>query len=207
MVTPEKHKGHVYYHCTQYKGKHKTEWLREEEITGQFGQLFKQIRIPKEVADEIMESLKNVHKGKSEFREQHFEQLTKEKDRYAKRLEAMYLDKLDRRITADEYDKLYKEFREKIAEMDTRLTNLQEAEDDYYLTANYLLQLTNRAYDLFVGSEIEQKRQLLKLILLNPTLKGKNLCYDLIKPFDTILDYADNKLWLRRWDSNPQPFA
>ena len=32
-ITPEKHKGHVYYHCTQYNGKHGAKWLREEEIT------------------------------------------------------------------------------------------------------------------------------------------------------------------------------
>lgn len=32
-ITPEKHKGYVYYHCTQYNGKHEAKWLREEEIT------------------------------------------------------------------------------------------------------------------------------------------------------------------------------
>ncbi len=36
-ITPEKHKGHVYYHCTQYNGKHGAKWLREEEITNQLG--------------------------------------------------------------------------------------------------------------------------------------------------------------------------
>ena len=36
-ITPEKHKGHVYYHCTQYNGKHGAKWLREEEITRQIG--------------------------------------------------------------------------------------------------------------------------------------------------------------------------
>ena len=40
-ITPEKHKGYVYYHCTQYKGKHGAKWLREEEITEQLGTVFK----------------------------------------------------------------------------------------------------------------------------------------------------------------------
>lgn len=196
MITPEKQKGYIYYHCTQYKGKHGAEWLREEEITEQFAQLFKRIQVPKEVLEEIVDSLKNIHKGKSELREQQFEQLTKEKSRYAKRIENMYLDKLDGRITTDEYDKLYKVFQEKIEEIDTKLANLQKAEDNYYLTVNYLLQLANRAYDLFVSSEIEKKRQLLKLLLQNPTLDGKKVRYNLLKPFDTILNYADSQLWL-----------
>src|SRR3990167_7171549 len=34
MMTPEKKKGkYVYYHCTQYRGKHSALWIREEDIT------------------------------------------------------------------------------------------------------------------------------------------------------------------------------
>ncbi|MCD6226134.1 hypothetical protein J7J95_03640, partial [bacterium] len=58
-------------------------------------------------------------------------------------------------------------FREKINEIDSKLANLQKAEDEYYITANYLLELANRAYELFKSSEVEEKRQLLKLILQN----------------------------------------
>ncbi|MGH2612508.1 MAG: hypothetical protein ACRDFB_05605, partial [Rhabdochlamydiaceae bacterium] len=164
------------------------EWLREEEITKQFAQLLKRIQIPEEVLSEIIESLKTVHKGKSEFREEQFTQLNQEKDKYAKRLENMYKDKLDGCITADEYDKLYKEFRAKIEETDLKLSNLQKAEDDYYLTTGYLLELTNKACELFESSEIEEKRQLLKLIVQNPVLDGRIVKYSLLKPFDTILN-------------------
>ena len=31
-ITPEQHKGRVYYHCTQYKDKHGAAWLREDEV-------------------------------------------------------------------------------------------------------------------------------------------------------------------------------
>ena len=53
---------------------------------------------------------------------------------------------------------------------------------------------------------MEQKRQLLKLLLQNPTLEGKKVRYSLIKPFDTILNYADRQLWLRGKDSDLQPY-
>ena len=199
MITPEKAKDkYVYYHCTQYRGKHGAEWLREEDITEQLAQVFKKLQIPQDVLEDITDSLRSVHKGKSEFREQQYEELTKEKDRYAKRIENMYLDKLDGHITTDEYDKLYKEFREKIDETDGRLANLQKAEDEYYITAIYLLELANRAYDLFVSSEIEERRQLLKLTLQNLVLNGKKVQFQAQKPFDTILNFADSPSWLRR---------
>ena len=203
MVTPEKAKDkYVYYHCTQYKGKHNAEWLREEEITGQYGQLFKKLQMPQEVLEEIVDSLKSVHQGKSEFREEQLKKLTEEKDRNAKRIENMYMDRLDGRITADGYDKMYKGFREKIDGIDSKLSNLQKAEDDYYLTSKYLLELTQKAYNLFVSSEIEEKRQILKLILQNSVLDGRLVKYSLLKPFDTILKYADSQAWLPREDSN-----
>jgi len=45
--------------------------------------------------------------------------------------------------------------------------------DEYYMTVNYLVELTKRAYELFVGSEVEEKRQLIKLVLSNLTLDYK----------------------------------
>ena len=38
-----------------------------------------------------------------------------------------------------------------------RLSQLQEAEDNYYVTAKYGLELSKHAYDLFKSSEVEEK--------------------------------------------------
>jgi len=73
---------------------------------------------------------------------------------------------------------------------------LQEAEDNYYITAKYLLELANRAYELFVRSEVEERRQLIKLVPSNLRVEGRKVRCDVIKPFDTILNYADSQLWL-----------
>ncbi len=190
-VTPEKHKGHVYYHCTQYNGKHGAEWLREEDITEQLGKVFKRLQIPDEVYNEIVDALKITHESKIDFRSQQHNQLTKEHELYAKRLEQIYLDRLDGRITDNEYDRFYQSFREKVADIDTRLSMLQDAEDNYYITAKYLLDLTKRAYELFVSSEVEERRQLIKLVLSNLRIEGKTVRYDGTKPFDTMLNYSE----------------
>ena len=73
---------------------------------------------------------------------------------------------------------------------------LQEAEDSYYLTVKYLLELANKAYDLFVSSEVEEKRQIIKLVLSNLRVDGKEVRYEAVKPFDTILNYANSQSWL-----------
>ncbi|HEX6976862.1 MAG TPA: hypothetical protein VF185_00695 [Patescibacteria group bacterium] len=104
------------------------------------------------------------------------------------------------RITEDKYDKFYQSFCDRIAEIDTRLAMLQGAEDNYYITAKYILELANRAYDLFKSSEIEERRQLLKLTLQNITLGGKTVRFQAQKLFDTILNFADSPSWLHLMD-------
>lgn len=79
--------------------------------------------------------------------------------------------------------------------MAVRLERLQEAEDNYYTTAKYVLDLTNRAYELFVRSEVEERRQLIKLVLSNLRIEGENLLYEVTLPFDLIVNCNDRQSW------------
>lgn len=196
-VTPEKHKGHVYYHCTQYNGKHGAGWPREETITEQIGDVFKRLQIPDRVLEKVVGNLSNLHQDKMDFHNKQLDKLNEENKTITKMMDNLYLDKLKGRITDDEYDKFFQSFHEQKADITTRLGMLQEAEDNYYITAKYLLELSNRAYDLFKSSEVEERRQLIKLVLSNLRVEDKLVRYDAIKPFDTILNYADSQLWLR----------
>lgn len=195
-ITPEKHKGHVYYHCTQYNGKHGAEWLREDEITEQIGSIFKKLQMPEDILDQIVDSLRTTHDSKTEFRKQEYDKLVQEHELYTKRIDRIYMDKIDGRITENEYDKYYQSFREQISVIDTRMGMLQDAEDNYYITAKYLLELANRAYELFTSSEVEERRQLVKLVLSNLRVEGKTVRYEAIKPFDALINCNDNQLWL-----------
>lgn len=201
-ITPEKQKGHVYYHCTQYNGKHKAVWFREEELTKQIGQAFKNLQVPEDVIEEIIDSLKSVHDGKVEFRKEEQKKLEAEKELYVTRREKLYLDRLDGRVTESQYDKFDTSFRERIVELDTRMSIIQEAEDNYYLTSKYLLEIAKRAYELFKSSEVDEKRQLIKLVLQNLRIEGNLVKYSLLNPFDTIAKCNEQQLWLPREDSN-----
>lgn len=110
-----------------------------------------------------------------------------------------------REITESEYDRFYQKFREEQDRVGAKLALLQQADDSYFVTANYLVQLANRASELFEGSEAEEKRQLLKLVLSNLKIEGKKIVYDLVKPFDTILSCANSTVWGGQPVSNRRP--
>lgn len=104
------------------------------------------------------------------------------------------------RITTDIYDKKFKELQSSQDKIKSKINNLHYADKDYFITASYLLDLANRAHELFVSSEMEEKRQLIKLVFQNLRLEGRTVRYDYVKPFDQIFFYADRKLWLQRLD-------
>lgn len=194
-ATPEKQKQFVYYHCTQYKGKHGAIWLREEEITKQLGNFFKSLQMPKEISKEIVETLDELHKNKIEFHNNEYEKLIGEQKTLTKMMDNLYLDKLKGRITDSEYDKFYKSLRDQVTDISIKIDQLQEAEDNYYTTSRYLLDIANRAYDLFIGSEVEVKRQLIKLVLSNLRIEDEKLLYEVQKPFDLIVNCSESQVW------------
>jgi site-specific DNA recombinase len=90
-ITPERHKGFIYYHCTQYKYKHGAKWLREEEITQQLSQVFKSMQVPQDILQEITSTLNKVHEDKMKFHDQHVDALTAEQKTLTKMLDNLYL--------------------------------------------------------------------------------------------------------------------
>jgi hypothetical protein len=105
-----------------------------------------------------------------------------------------------RRITASFYEEKRKEYRDKQKVINDKIAKLHVADEEYYLTSEYLLKVASHAKELFESSEAQEKRLLLKMTLQNLRLEGKTVRYDWIKPFDKIAFYASRSAWLPLMD-------
>jgi hypothetical protein len=76
------------------------------------------------------------------------------------------------------------------------MNKLHFADEEYYLTSEYLLKLASNAGKLFESSEVHERRLLLKLALQNLELKDKKVRFDWINPFDKIANLASRQAWL-----------
>lgn len=201
IITPERKtkpsgKVYHYYHCTQYNGKHGAEWLTEEDLTKQFAEYFKGFEMPKDVVEDIVQSLRETHQDKSHFHKSLLESYQTQYKKYEDMIEKMYEDKLSGSITESYYDKKRDEFRAKQKGLQKKMGKLQIADEEYYITSDYVLNLASRASELFESSEPQQKRLLLKETLQNLTLEGRLVRYNEIKPYDKIRLYATRLNWL-----------
>jgi hypothetical protein len=111
----------------------------------------------------------------------------------------MYTDRLDGRITTDEYDKMALEYHKERQGLLIQHEEHSSADKNFYITANKVLDLSQKSWDLFQISEPKEKTQLLNFILQNFSLRGKNLLFEVKTPFNGIVGYAKTGNWLGKW--------
>ena len=57
-------------------------------------------------------------------------------------------------------DNFRKKFRSEQQDYKDKLARLEQADEAYYITASLLLDLASRSYELFIGSEPDDKREI-----------------------------------------------
>lgn len=67
-----------------------------------------------------------------------------------------------------------------------------DADEQFYLTANMTLNIAKRAKEIFMSSEVDEKRQFLGFLLQNCELNGKKLDITMRSPFNLILNHDDS---------------
>jgi hypothetical protein len=116
------------------------------------------------------------------------------------------------RITQTFHDEIATELEKKQQELNDRLKLLTNDNKQFQVTASYLLDLAQRADQLFKESDEGLRQKLLEYVLSNIELKDKKLSYILNDPFRTIVEAKkkslsahNSNLWCGYRDSNPGP--
>lgn len=205
-ITFEKKKGlYIYGYCTQFKGKHGAPYVLEDELTKQLAEVFQSIATPEDAYLEVSAALKQSHEDKKRMKSDRLSRIESEIEKYERRIERIYEDYLDEKIPESLYKRKFEEYREAAKSLQNKRLNIEQVDDDYYSTVNHLLELARNAPMLFENANPEQKKGLINLVLSNLQLEGKQLRWELKKPFDTMAYCNENANWQGRRDSNPRP--
>lgn len=205
-VTGEIKKGkYTYYHCGKRECEKHSVFVKEADLFSEVEKVFKKLgKLPQHVIDDVIEGLKTASKATTHFHLASMQSLQDEYSRIEKRKSSLYDDKLDGSITRDFYDKKFKEYTEKEADLLQQMKEHQQANTNCAMTASLLLDLAKRAWDIFKSSETPEKRALINFVLQNCILDDKKLEYNLKDPFATIVKYANHPVWQAQKESNPR---
>ncbi len=106
---------------------------------------------------------------------------------------------MDQGISKDVYDKKSKEYRKQIEILEIELTEHSKANYEYKTTVATVISVARRAKAIFENSsDVAGKRAFLSMLLQNPTVNGKKLCFTIASPFNLVLDLANSPNWLPR---------
>ena len=202
-ISPEIKKGKfIYYSCTNYRKECERVYVPEKELLKPVYEVLQGLEMPDERVQEITEGLRSLGQSEANFHKFHITNLKKEYDLIEDRISKMYDDRLDGRITDEMYDRKLKEYKERQSAILTEMHIHSDADEEFYLTANMVLKLAQRALQIFKSSEVHEKRQFLNFLLQNCQLEGKNLTFSMRYPFDRILATSNQPIGLRGQDSN-----
>ena len=220
MVAGKQKGTYVYYHCTGNRGKCGEAWVREEEISRQFGEALQDLHFDGEILAWVRDALRSSHADEKRHHEGIIAGLQKRHDQLRQRIDAMYVDKLDGRITTAYFEDKSGEWRGERGEVRRKIEAHERTNQDYMEDGIQLLELADRAYELYCRQPPEEQRKLVNCVFSNATWANGVLSLVYRPAFDLIAhsnrEYArkhavsgaveaEFDIWLPGADSNHQP--
>jgi hypothetical protein len=111
LVGELKKERYVYYHCTGYSGKCDEAYVCEEVLEAKFAEILRRMTFDDEVLGLVEAALRQSHADERQFHREAIERLQAEYNRFQRRIESAYEDKLDGRISAAFFDQKSGEWR------------------------------------------------------------------------------------------------
>ena len=217
MVGELKKGKYLYYHCTGNRGKCPEPYTREEILTDKFAAVLQELVIPKAILDWLDDAVLASDRTERAAREDAVRRLQFRYDQIAVRINTMYMDKLDGRITQDFFDEKAGTFRAEQEVLLRKIANIRDSAPAPVDQAIDMLQLTSRAAESFAMQPSDERRRLLRVMVETASWQGGELRTTLFEPFEILRhsnsatarnENANNqsddglKVWLRGQDSN-----
>lgn len=218
MLVGEIKKGrYVYYHCTGNRGKCPEPYTRQEIFTAAFAGILQELVVPPPILEWLGDTVLESDRTEQAAREQAIKRLQAQHDHIEARIETMYTDKLDGRITQEFFDRNSVKWRNEQEALLRKIRNVQTAAPAAIDQAVNMLRLTSRASQLFLQQPAAEQRRLLQMVFEKAVWQAGALRTTLFEPFEILrhsnqessrnekengVSRPDLEVWLPGMDSN-----
>ena len=176
----------MYYHCTGNRGKCREPYTRQKRLTDDFASILRELVIPQPVLEWLGGAVLESDRTEYAAREQSIKHSQARYEQIQARIETMYVDKLDGRITQEFFDKQAGLFRVEQDALLRRIKDIQIATPAPVEKAIDIMGLISRASDLFVEQPAAEQRRLLQVVVEKAAWKDGVLRTNLFEPFEIL---------------------
>lgn len=194
-ITAELQKGIVYYHCNHYNDCKQKAYTPEETVEQQLFGVFKFFEnITSEEAKQIKQKIQQNHAQEIEYKETTLKSLNARYIQLQSRLDILYNDRLDQKISNEFWEKKQAEINTEQADIQTQISRVKSEETKYFEIWLNILDLAFRAKEIYLKRSPEERRMLLGHIFSSLMLKDKEVTPTLKKPIEVLSKRVQEKL-------------
>ena len=187
LLVGELKKGkYVYYHCTGNRGKCMEPYTRQESLTGMFASILESLVIPQPILEWLDDVMLASDQTEQAAREQTIKKLEARREQIKARIETMYLDKLDGRITREFFDRQSATWSREQDALLRKIQDIRKATPAPIDQAVDMLRLTSRASELFLQQSAAEQRRLLQVVIEKAAWQDGALRTTLFEPFEIL---------------------
>jgi len=180
-VSPFRSKQWVYLNCANPTCKNPN--TAESLVLGSIEAAIKQITLPDHVVKKVAQELRTNHANQQKHYTASVKQTRQEYDQVDKKLNMWWERLVDDRIAPDKYDEVVKTLTKRQEQLNDKLDILTKGNKDVLLTCSYLLDLANRAEELFKHATDSGRSKLIGFLLSNLQLNDKKLTFSVNYPY------------------------
>ena len=191
-ITWETQKGNWYGHCNHYKSCSQKKWYRQEAVEELLFPHFDGVapRTPK-VLKILEKALKESHASEIEYHTSSVNEINKTLETAQRRLEAIYEDKIDKKITPEFYNRKFLEYTKDKEEALEALKKVNDGNTKYYQAGFAIHELALKASKIYNSKKAttEDKRLLLSKVFSNLHLNSSDIKPDFTLAFEFLREW------------------
>ena len=195
-------KSYVYYHCTNGKrtcSAASMTYLREESIEHSFRDALAAITVPTEFIELLKADLESSRVYAHETTAGNLRAIEQKLSQLTSRRKKFLIARIDGELSENDANALLVECEREINELNTKHQELSKrlSEGNVAHVVN-LLEMAQKVSELFEKMNEFERREIIGLVLSNPTIRERTVRYDYKMPFKLLVGLGSSEKWLAR---------
>ncbi len=191
LLVAEMHREkYTYYTCQECKRLGRVVYHRESMIEAAFLAQLKRLWIEPEVLEQLRVGLRSSHADIMTARNREVGRIQQQVDTIQARIDKAYDDRLDGRLSIDEYERRANGWRDEQTRLRRELDAHAGADQATMEQGIALLELATKAVELWERQDPTAKRKILSYLCLNSVFGEEGLTVNWREPFDQLAEFS-----------------